>query len=88
MQRITISQINEDSGMENFLNSLLGVIGLSDKEEVLTLETKYQSFEKNSPVYLQLDMSKYEKGDYNINIEIEDLSTGDVASSQTILRWK
>ena len=88
MQRITISQINEHSGMENFLNSLLGVIGLGDKEEVLTLETKYQSFEKNSPVYLQLDMSKYEKGDYNINIEIEDLSTGDVASSQTILRWK
>ncbi|MCK7529461.1 MAG: hypothetical protein MZV64_73870 [Ignavibacteriales bacterium] len=87
-QRIAISQINEHSGLENFLNSLLGVIGLGDKEEVLTPETKYQSFEKNSPVYLQLDMSKYEKGDYNINIEIEDLLTGDVASSQTILRWK
>ena len=87
-QRITISKIDEHSGLGNFFNSLLGVIGLGEDENTLTLTTEYQSYDKDTPVYLQLDMSKYEKGDYKINIEIEDLAVGSVVNSQTLLRWK
>ncbi|MGB5528915.1 MAG: GWxTD domain-containing protein [Ignavibacteriaceae bacterium] len=87
-QQITISKINETSGLENFFNSLIGIIGLGDSENTLTLTTEYQSYERDTPVYLQLDMSKYEKGDYKINIEIKDLLDESVVSSQTILRWK
>ncbi|MCW9096427.1 MAG: hypothetical protein OQJ93_03480, partial [Ignavibacteriaceae bacterium] len=65
-----------------------GVIGLGEAENTLTLTTEYQSYEKDTPVYLQLDMSKYEKGKYKINIEIEDLAVGSVVNSQTLLRWK
>jgi len=87
-QRITISKIKENSGLGNFLNSLLGVIGLGADENTLTLTTEYQSYEKDTPVYLQLDMSKYEKGNYKINIEIKDLTIGSVVNSQTILKWQ
>lgn len=87
-QQITISKINETSGLGNFFNSLIGIIGLGDSENTLTLTTEYQSYERDTPVYLQLDMSKYEKGDYKINIEIKDLLDESVVSSQTILRWK
>ena len=87
-QQITISKIDEKSGLENFFNSLFGVVGLGEDEKTLTLTTEYQSYEKDTPVYLQLDMSKYEKGDYKINIEIEDLLNEKVVNSQIILRWK
>ena len=87
-QRITISKIEEDSDLGNFFNSLLGVLGLGKDEKTLTLTTEYQSYEKDVPVYLQLDMSKYEKGDYKISIEIKDLFNDSVVNSQTILRWK
>ena len=86
-QRIKITKIDNRSGLGNFFNSLLGVIGLGGDENTLTLTTKYQSYEKNTPIYLQLDMSKYEKGNYRINIEIQDLKNGSVVNSQTILRW-
>ncbi len=87
-QRITLSKAEEESGIENIFNSILGVIGLNQNENKITLSTEYQTYENNTPVYLQLDMSKYEKGEYNLNIEIEDLISGREASSQTILRWK
>ncbi|MEJ2102957.1 MAG: GWxTD domain-containing protein [Ignavibacteriaceae bacterium] len=87
-QRITIYKIKENSGIGNFLNSLLGVIGLGADENTLTLTTEYQSYKKDTPVYLQLDMSKYEKGDYKINVEIEDITNGNVVNSQTTLRWQ
>ena len=87
-QRITISRIEENSNLENFFNSLLGVMGLGKDEKTLTLTTEYQAYEKDVPVYLQLDMNKYEKGDYKINIEIKDLFNDNMVNSQTILRWK
>ena len=87
-QRITVSKIDENSGLGNFFNSLFGIIGLGDTESTLTLTTEYQSYEKDTPVYLQLDMSKYEKGDYKIKIEIKDLLDDSAVHSETILRWK
>ena len=87
-QRITISRIEENSNLENFFNSLLGVMGLGKDDKTLTLTTEYQAYEKDVPVYLQLDMNKYEKGDYKINIEIKDLFNDNMVDSQTILRWK
>ena len=87
-QRITITKIDENTGLGDLINSVLGVIGLGKDENRLTLTNEYQSYEKNSPVYLQLDMSKYEKGNYKINIEIEDLQNGSLVNSQTILKWQ
>jgi GWxTD domain-containing protein len=87
-QRITISKIEERSGIESAVNSVLGFFGLGDEEEKLTLTSSYQSFNKNTPVYIQIDMSKYEKGDYNVTVEIEDSNNGKVVSNKTVLRWK
>ena len=87
-QKITITKIDEHSGLGDFFDSLLGVIGLRPDENTLTLTTDYQSYEKDTPVYLQLDMSKYEKGNYKINIEIEDVNSGSVVNSNTMLRWQ
>jgi hypothetical protein len=63
-------------------------MGLGKDDKTLTLTTEYQAYEKDVPVYLQLDMNKYEKGDYKINIEIKDLFNDNMVDSQTILRWK
>lgn len=87
-QRITISKADEESDIGNVFSSLLGIFGLGEGEKQITISTKYQSYEKDAPVYLQLDMSNYEKGIYNLNIEIEDIIVGSKANSQTVLKWK
>jgi len=87
-QRITISKIEERSGIENAVNSVLGFLGLNDEDEKLTLTSSYQSFNKNTPVYLQIDMSKYEKGNYKLSVEIKDMNNSKVVNRNTILRWK
>lgn len=87
-QRIKISKIDEENDIGDILNSVLGFIGLSEAEDQITLSTKYQSYEKNAQVYLQVDMNKYDKGDYNLVVEVEDLSDGSIVSEQTILRWR
>ncbi len=86
-QKITLKKVNENSFLENVFSSLVDLFSHSGEDEV-TLTTDYQSFQKNTQVYLQLDMSSYPPGDYIITVTIEDKLAGREASSETFLNWR
>ncbi len=87
-QSVTISKKEERSGLEGVLNSLTNFLGFGSEEDKLTLTTNYQSFKKDVPVYFQIDLSKYSKGDYMLSVEVEDLQNKESVSAGTLLRWR
>ncbi len=87
-QRVTIFKEDKQSDLENILNSVTNFFGFTGKEDRLTLTTNYKSLERSVPLYFQLDMSKYESGEYILQIEIEDLQSEEVVTTKTHLRWR
>ncbi len=83
-QRISI-QKKEEGGV---LGSLLGVVGLDKKGEKVSLTSKYQTQEKDPQMYLQLDMSKYEPGEYVLTVMIKDNINGKEVSGSTEIKWE
>ena len=70
------------------INSVLGFFGIGDEDDKVTLTTNYQSFNRDTQVFLQLDMGNYEKGNYIIRIIIEDKLNENIVSKETLLRWR
>lgn len=83
-QRITIQKKEEG----RVLNSLLSVVGLDKEGKKVSLTSKYQTQGKDPQMYLQLDMSKYEPGEYVVTVSIKDNATGKEVSSQTEINWQ
>ena len=86
-QKITIKKVNENSFIENLFTSLAHLFSTKNEDEV-TLTTNYQSLEKNTQVYLQLDMKGRQPGDYIISVTVADKLAGSEKSSQTLLKWR
>ena len=86
-QKITLKKLNENSFMEDLVSSISSIFGSKNEDEI-TLTTNYQSFEKNTQVYLQLDMNKYKPGDYIITVTIYDKLARSETSSETLLKWR
>ncbi len=86
-QRLTLKRVNDNSFIENVFSSLVNLFSTRNKDEI-TLTTDYQSFKKNTPVYLQLDMNNYQPGDYIITVTIDDKLTNKETSSATMLKWR
>jgi GWxTD domain-containing protein len=87
-QNIIITKPTEETGIDNVINSVLGFFGIGDEDDKVTLTTNYQSFNKDTQVYLQLDMGNYEKGNYIVRIIIEDKLSDKTVSEETVLRWR
>ena len=87
-QKITITKPSEETGIGNVVNSILGFFGIGDEDDKVTLTTNYQSFNRDTQVFLQLDMGKYEKGDYILHVIIEDKLNDNIVSEETLLRWR
>jgi hypothetical protein len=83
-QRITI-QKKEEGGI---LSSFLDAIGIDKSGNKISLSSNYQTQDKDSQMYLQLDMSKYDPGEYLITLNIKDNNNGSQASASTDLIWK
>ncbi|MBI5731722.1 MAG: GWxTD domain-containing protein [Ignavibacteriales bacterium] len=83
-QKITI-QKKEEGGV---LNSLLSVVGLDKEGKKISLTSKYQTQERDPQMYLQLDMTRYEPGEYVITVTIKDIITGKEVSNQTEINWQ
>ena len=86
-QKITLKKLNENSFMEDLVSSISSIFGSKNEDEI-TLTTNYQSFEKNTQIYLQLDMNKNKPGDYIITVTINDKLTGSETSSETLIKWR
>jgi len=87
-QNIIITKPTEKTGISNVINSVLGFFGIGDEDDMVTLTTNYQSFNKDTQVYLQLDMGNYEKGNYIVRIIIEDNLSDKSVSEETLIRWR
>jgi len=83
-QKITI-QKKEEGGV---INSLLSVVGLDKEGKKVSLTSKYQTQERDPQMYLQLDMTKYEPGEYVITVTIKDTVNGKETSDQTEINWQ
>jgi GWxTD domain-containing protein len=87
-QELKIEQIDETTGAQKIINSVLNTIGLSPDEEQLVVKTNYSNFGRTAQVYLQLNMDNYKKGRYNILLNLTDKQTGEKISSRNELIWK
>lgn len=87
-QKITITGIEEESGIKKIFNAVTGFLGLSGKKEQVSLTSRYQTNESDSQMYIQLDMSGYGPGDYLLQTVIKDNLSQKEASSEVILHWR
>ncbi len=86
-QKITLKKVDRKSFIENIFSSLGNLFGSGSEDEV-ALTTDYQSFDRNTQVYLQLDMSRYQPGDYMITITVNDKLADKKVSAETLLKWR
>ena len=86
-QKIILKKLKENSFIEELISSISGIFSPKRQDEI-TLTTNYKSFEKNAQVYLQLDMDKYQPGDYSITVTINDILAGRETSSEILLKWR
>ncbi|MGA7838081.1 MAG: hypothetical protein WB996_08950, partial [Ignavibacteriaceae bacterium] len=79
----------DDEGiLGNILSPVLKFIGIDNNKKQVSLTSNYQTKDKDSQVYLQLDMSDYEPGDYVLTVKIIDNISGKETEQRTELTWK
>ncbi|MGE5379231.1 MAG: GWxTD domain-containing protein [Candidatus Aminicenantes bacterium] len=87
-QKITIKNAEEESGLKKIFNAITGILGFKGSKEEVSLTSRYQTAEKDPQMYIQLDMSEYEPGDYIVRTVIKDKLSQKEASSETLLHWR
>jgi len=84
-----ILQKKEDKGLlGKIFSPVLKSIGIDNEQKQVSLTSNYQTEDRNSQVYLQLDMSGYEPGNYVLIIKVKDNITGNETEQNTELTWK
>ncbi len=84
-----ILQKKEDKGLlGKIFSPVLKTVGINSEEKQVSLTSNYQTDDRNSQVYLKLDMSGYEPGDYILTIKIKDNINGKKTEQSTELSWK
>ncbi len=78
----------EDFSIGKLAGSVLKFIGIKGDEQRIDLTSKYQTKEKDSKIYLQLDMNGYEPGNYILSVRIKDNIAGKEAEQISNLIWK
>jgi len=87
-QKITIKEVNNENDLEKAVNTFLNLVGFNKKQEGITLSSRYQTLDKNSQMYLQLDMNKLKPGSYVILVTIFDNISKKEASQSTVVKWQ
>ena len=82
-QKLTIQKKGDDG----IIGSVLSVVGLDGKGNKIMLTSNYQTEERDPQMYLQLDMSKYDAGNYLVTVTIKDKNSGKTISASTELQW-
>ncbi|MGQ7719824.1 GWxTD domain-containing protein [Melioribacter sp. OK-1-Me] len=65
-------KIKRNEGKEGFLSAIKN---LFSKRKALTLTNKYRADRSDVPLFIRLDLSGLKAGDYDIEVEIEDLNS-------------
>ncbi len=86
-QEVTIRKIEEESGLGEILNKVSDVLGIGKEGEKITLTSHYKTLERNPQIYFQMDLGKYESGDYEMEINIIDKVTIKKTSCKARISW-
>ena len=86
-QEIIITRVGEINEEENVFDSILSFLGLSDKDQI-ALTSNYQTQEIDPSLYLQIDMSDYEPGEYNITLNLTDKINGKTKTTSSRFIWQ
>ncbi|MCH8326671.1 MAG: GWxTD domain-containing protein, partial [Bacteroidetes bacterium] len=87
-QMLTLKKTDDRSGFSKAVNSVLNIFGMGNENKEIILTTKYQVTEKDPQIYFQLDMNKYEAGDYSLELLIKDKKFGEEVKAKKIFSWK
>ncbi|MGE5432043.1 MAG: GWxTD domain-containing protein [Syntrophomonadaceae bacterium] len=87
-QKITVIKAEDESGIKKIFKAITGIFGLGGSKEEVSLTSRYQTSEKDPQMYIQLDMSEYEAGDYRVQTIIKDNISHKEARVETILHWR
>lgn len=71
--------------LKNAANTVAEFFGLKDSPQIIRLASENSSQEQNPSVYLQLDISAYKSGTYDILVEIQDKVSGNRISNKTTI---
>jgi len=84
-QTLTIKKTEEKSGI---FNSVLNIFGMGSDDKEIVLTTTYKVAESNPRIYFQLDMSKYEPGEYSLSLDINDHNSEEKTKAHIIFDWQ
>ena len=87
-QNILLSRIDDTGTIKKIFFPILKIIGINNEGKQVSLTSNYQTRDKDSKVYLQLDMSGYEEGKYILTIKLIDNITGNEIEQSANLLWK
>ena len=81
----SVSIISKEEGL---FNTIATIVGLNKDGKRISLASSYRTQEKDPQIYLQLDMSKYEPGNYIIAVTIKDKLSGKSVSADSEIIWQ
>ncbi len=88
-QTIILKKKGEEGiSVGKLVGSVMKFFGANDDEQQIGLTSQYQTKDKESQIYLQLDMSNYDPGNYILTVKIKDNISGKETQQQTELTWK
>ena len=88
-QTIILKKKGEEGiSIGKLVGSVLKFIGVQGEEQQVGLTSKYQTKDKNSQIYLQLDMADYDPGNYLLTVKIKDNITGKEIEKDVNLFWR
>ncbi len=82
-QNIIVKNKSDESGLEKAVNGVLSIFGLNEKQKQLTISNNYQTHDPDPQMYLQLDMSNYDPGNYILTVNVKDNISGKSAKEET-----
>ena len=88
-QTIILKKKGEEGiSIGKLVGSVLKFIGVQGEEQQVGLTSKYQTKDKDSQIYLQLDMADYDPGNYLLTVKIKDNITGKEIEKDVNLFWR
>lgn len=87
-QKIQIKKADDENVASTVLTSMLSFVGIGGEENKVNLSSNFNTLESDSPVYVQLDLSNYEPGAYNITVTVKDKLNGNQISNDVLIHWQ
>lgn len=87
-QDIILQKKEEKGLLGKIFSPVLKTVGLDNQQKQVSLTSKFQTKDRNSQIYFQLDMGNYEPGNYVLTVKVKDNISGKETEQSTELTWK